>query len=106
MSEADQLKAEIERTRADLAHTVDALHHKLDVKAAAKHRAEEAGAHAAQAYANAKAATPPPVQQTIARMERAAQPVLDKAAENRKRTALVAGSALLLLLVVRRARRR
>ncbi len=39
MSDADQLREEIERTRADLADTVDALSAKLDVKAQAQRRA-------------------------------------------------------------------
>jgi MYXO-CTERM domain-containing protein len=33
------IRQEIERTREELAHTVDALHSKLDVVGAAKHRA-------------------------------------------------------------------
>lgn len=37
--EADRLAAEIERQRQQLADTVDALQHKLDVKAQAKHKA-------------------------------------------------------------------
>ena len=35
------LAADIERQREQLADTVDALQHKLDVKAHAKHKAEE-----------------------------------------------------------------
>lgn len=38
-SETDRLTAEIERQREQLADTVDALQHKLDVKAQAKHKA-------------------------------------------------------------------
>ncbi|MDQ4054451.1 MAG: DUF3618 domain-containing protein [Actinomycetota bacterium] len=37
--ETDQLAADIERQRDQLADTVDALQHKLDVKAQAKHKA-------------------------------------------------------------------
>jgi len=39
--EADELAADIERQRDQLADTVDALHHKLDVKSQAKHKADE-----------------------------------------------------------------
>jgi Protein of unknown function (DUF3618) len=46
MSDADQLREEIEQTRADLARTVDALSAKLDVKAQAQHRAAELKAKA------------------------------------------------------------
>jgi TRAP-type uncharacterized transport system fused permease subunit len=38
LSEQDIVRTEIEQTRADLAETVDALHHKLDVKAQLKTR--------------------------------------------------------------------
>lgn len=41
MSDADQLREEIEQTRAELAQTVDALSAKLDVKAQAKQRADD-----------------------------------------------------------------
>ena len=36
----EAIEAEIERTREELAHTVDELHHKLDVKAQARKRVE------------------------------------------------------------------
>jgi hypothetical protein len=36
LSEQDIVRTEIEQARADLAETVDALHHKLDVKAQVK----------------------------------------------------------------------
>lgn len=39
--EAQQLAADIERQRDQLADTVDALQHKLDVKAQVKHKAAE-----------------------------------------------------------------
>jgi hypothetical protein len=38
MSDAEQIKADIELTRAELAETVDALRTKLDVKTQAKDR--------------------------------------------------------------------
>ena len=37
----EEIREEIERTRADLADTVDALHAKVDVKARAHDKAEE-----------------------------------------------------------------
>jgi MYXO-CTERM domain-containing protein len=39
--EAERLAADIERQRDQLADTVDALQHKLDVKAQAKHKAAD-----------------------------------------------------------------
>jgi hypothetical protein len=38
---ADQLEADLERQRQELASTVDALQAKLDVKARARHKAED-----------------------------------------------------------------
>jgi hypothetical protein len=43
-SDPDEIREEIEQTRADLADTVDALQYKLDVKARAKDQARAAGA--------------------------------------------------------------
>jgi len=40
-NETDHLAADIDRQRDQLADTVDALQHKLDVKAQAKHKAGE-----------------------------------------------------------------
>lgn len=105
MSDIEKVRSDIELTRAELARTVDALHAKLDVKAIAKERADEAGARAIEAYQHAKSAAPEPVQQAIGRVESAAAPVVAKAAEDKKRTAMVAGSALLALLVLRRVLR-
>lgn len=104
--EAREIQKDIERTRAELAETVDALSAKLDVKAQAKQRAHEAGDTAAQTYQNAKSAAPPPVQQALDKVEQAAKPVFAKAAEDKRRTALVVGGALVVLLLLRRARRR
>lgn len=42
--DVDQIREEIESTRAELAQTVDALSAKLDVKAQAKHRVDELSA--------------------------------------------------------------
>ena len=105
MTEIDKVRSDIELTRAELARTVDALHAKLDVKTIAKERADEAGARAAEAYQHAKAAAPEPVQHALGRVETAAAPLVAKAAEDKKRTAMIAGGALLALLLLRRARR-
>jgi hypothetical protein len=105
VTDIEKVRSEIELTRAELARTVDALHAKLDVKALAKERADEAGARAAEAYQHAKAAAPEPVQQAIGRVETATAPLVAKAAEDKKRTAMIVGGTLLALLVLRRARR-
>ncbi|WP_205660655.1 DUF3618 domain-containing protein [Amycolatopsis antarctica] len=38
---ADQIEADIERTRAELGHTVDALSEKLDVKSQARNKVDD-----------------------------------------------------------------
>jgi hypothetical protein len=40
LSEQDIVRTDIEQARADLAETVDALHHKLDVKAQVKEKVD------------------------------------------------------------------
>jgi hypothetical protein len=105
MSDANQIKSDIEHTRAELAQTVDALSAKLDVKAQAGQRAHEMQARAAHAYGSAKASAPPPVRHAWDRAEVATQPVVVKAKEDPKRAALVLGGGLLALLVLLRTRR-
>jgi hypothetical protein len=46
-SRQDELERQIEQQREDLAHTVDALQAKLDVKAQAQHKAQEIRRHPA-----------------------------------------------------------
>lgn len=76
MSDADKIRAEIELTRAELAHTVDELHSRLDVKALATQRAQVARARAMQF------------------------------AERNQRALVLAGSTVLVLMMLRRRRRR
>lgn len=100
------IKADIEKTRAELADTVDSLTAKLDVKAQAKHRVHEVEQRAAQGYEQAKAKAPEPVRQAIGTVEQAARPIAVKAGQDKQRTALIAGGVVLLIIVVRRVRRR
>lgn len=51
--EQEELRREIERTRAELGETVEALSHKADVKAQAREKVEHAKAQAQQAKAQA-----------------------------------------------------
>jgi len=105
MSESDAIKADIERTRAELADTVDSLTAKLDVKAQARHRVQEAEQRAVQSYEQAKAKAPEPVRQAIDTVEGAARPLAAKAAEDKRRTMLLVGGVLLAFIIVRRIRR-
>lgn len=104
--EAAAIKADIEQARAELAGTADALAAKLDVKSnvktAASRTVHQAEHRASSAYESAKNATPEPVRKVWSRAESAAQPVVAKAGEDKKRTALIVGGALVAALVVRR----
>jgi hypothetical protein len=106
MTDPDQIKADIERTRAELADTVDALTTKLDVKSQAKQRAAETQAKLSERWQAVTAAAPEPVQQALTKAGEVARPVAAKAAEDKRRSALIAGGAVLLLVVRRRLRRR
>lgn len=103
--ESEAIKADIEQARAELASTADALAAKLDVKAQAGRKVHEVGARVNTAYESAKSSTPPPVQSAWGKAEVAASPVLAKAAEDKKRTALIAGAVVVAALVVRRVMR-
>jgi Protein of unknown function (DUF3618) len=102
MTDAESVKAEIVATRAELAETADALAAKLDVKAQASHKLHETGDRMGAKYEQAKSSAPPQVQKAIAKVEQAAQPVLTKAGEDKKRTAMIVAGGLVGLLVLRR----
>lgn len=104
-NESEAIKADIEQARAELASTADALAAKLDVKSQAEKKVHEAGARVNRAYTTAKTSTPAPVQRAWSKAEDAASPVLAKAAEDKKRTALIVGAVLVTALVVRRLTR-
>jgi Protein of unknown function (DUF3618) len=105
MSSPDELKAEIEATRAELAQTADALAAKLDVKAQAKDRVHDVGDTVSAKYHQARSAAPEPVQKAIGQVGHAAEPVIRRAGEDKKRTALIVAGAVAALLVVRRIRK-
>jgi hypothetical protein len=102
MTDAESVKAEIVATRAELAETADALAAKLDVKAQASHKLHETGDRMSAKYQELKSSAPPQVQKAIAKVEQAAQPVLAKAGEDKKRTAMITAGGLIALLVLRR----
>jgi transposase len=105
MSDVEDLKSEIEQTRAELADTVDALTAKLDVKAQAAERAHELAEKATARYSDAKNSAPEPVRQAIGTVEQAARPVVAKARQDPRRAAKIAGGVILALIVLRRLRR-
>lgn len=105
MSSEDEIKADIVATRAELAETADAIAAKLDVKAQAADRLHSAGTNITHRYEHAKQQAPEPVQKALTQVEAAAQPVVNAAAEDKKRTALVIGGVLVALLILRRVRK-
>jgi ElaB/YqjD/DUF883 family membrane-anchored ribosome-binding protein len=110
--DADQIRHEIEETRADLADTVDALSAKLDVKAQAKNKANDVKARAqtrandvkarvVHAVHNARHHAPPVVQSSLDRAGTALTPVAAKARPYRKHIVSAAAVASALTLVLR-----
>jgi len=104
--ETEAIKADIEQARAELAQTAGALAAKLDVKAQAERKMHEAGNRAAGAYESAKASAPEPVQKALTKAEQVSAPVVTKAAEDKRRTALVLLGAVAAALIARRLTRR
>ena len=102
----DDLRQEIDATRADLADTVDALSAKLDVKAQAKAKADEVKTTMSDAAAKAKASTPPPVQRSIERAGSIIKPAAAKAEPYRVQILAGAASVLVIVLLLRRRVRR
>jgi Skp family chaperone for outer membrane proteins len=104
--EAERLKAEIEATRAELAETADALAAKLDVKAQAGQKVHAVGEKVGDRYASLRNSAPEPVQKVLGKAEHAAQPVVAKAAEDKRRTLFVIAGSVVVVLVIRRIRRK
>ncbi|SHF74923.1 Protein of unknown function [Jatrophihabitans endophyticus] len=102
----DEIKADIEQTRAQLAETADALAAKLDVKSQAGKKVHEVGEKASAKYDSAKQSAPAPVQQALGKVEHAGAPVVAKAAEDKKRTALIVGGAVAVVFVALRIKKR
>jgi hypothetical protein len=105
-NEAEAIKADIEQTRAELASTADALAAKLDVKAQAGRKAQAARARVSTTYRSARRSVTEPVQQ--AWNKAAVSPVAAKAAEDKRRTAVMVAAAVVLTataLIVHRVTR-
>ncbi|MBV9594226.1 MAG: DUF3618 domain-containing protein [Actinobacteria bacterium] len=102
-ADPDQIRAEIETTRADLADTVNALSAKLDVKAQARQKLLEVRQEASRKGAQLRGSAPAPVQKSLDRVTAAAAPVLRRAQPYKKQL-VAAGAALALFMVVFRRR--
>lgn len=104
-SDPDQIREEIERTRADLAQTVNALSTKLDVKQQASQKANELKQTIVGATMRAKQAAPEPVQRSLDRAGTAVAPAVARAKPYRLHIlAGVAGAGFVLVVLRRRTR--
>lgn len=105
-ADTNDIRQEIEATRADLADTVDSLSAKLDVKAQAKAKASDVKATVTDAAAKAKQAAPPPVQHSLDRAGAAIRPAVAKADPYRVQILAGVGLAVVVVLLARRRGRR
>lgn len=102
----DAIRADIEEARAELADTVDRLTEKLDVKAQAGRKADQAKQAVALRAQHLKESAPAPVANTMDALGPVAHKVNDATAPHRKQIALGAVASVVAFLVVRRIRRR
>jgi ElaB/YqjD/DUF883 family membrane-anchored ribosome-binding protein len=93
--ETEQLRRDIERTRAELGATVEALSHKTDVKAQARAKAEQAKVQAREKAEQAK--TQAREKAELARSQAQERPAIPLAAG--------IGVAIVALFLIRRRRR-
>lgn len=98
----DEIRDEIEQTRAELGDTVDALTAKLDVKAQVKDRVAGAKTSVTDAAAKAKQAAPAPLQSALDQAQVKAAPLVEQARPYGKQIAAGVGAVLVLLLALRR----
>ncbi len=103
---AEQLRRDIEHTRADLRDTVDELSTRLDVKARAKRRLHDAKVSVADAATRLKQGSPEPVRRALDRVGPAVESTRERAREHRGEVVAGMGAAVLLLLLVIVSRRR
>jgi hypothetical protein len=103
---ADAIREEIEQTRTELSATVDALAHKVDLKARTQHKAAELKGSINAAAHRLTASAPPPVQAALHQASDTSHKAIDRARPYRKQIALAAVTATVLRLIVRRWRRR
>jgi len=109
-SEVDQIKAQVEQSRADLADTVDELAERLNVKSQAKAKADDLRSAAAAKATRLKQSMPAPVQHAIDTVAAKATPVARRTAEvarpHRSKILAGAAAATMALVILRRRRGR
>ena len=98
----EEIRAEIESTRAELADTVDQLTDKFDVKAQAQHKVDDVKQSLGGAAHRAKEATPEPVQHAVDRAAQTAQPAIEQGRKHQKQLLIAAAAGLVVLVILRR----
>ena len=99
----DELRAQIEHTREELAQTVEAIADKVNVKKQAGEKIDVAKHRLGDAAAHARSSAPPPVQHALDTVGEKAAPVARRAEPYRNQ--ILAGVGVLLVLVVIKRRR-
>ena len=106
----DEIRADIEQTRNELAETVDQVIDKLNPKTQVSDKAHAVRDAAAARATQAKEAAPPPVQHVLDSIGQRTAPVAkqvnDATAPHRSKIAAGVAAAVVALLVVRRVRSR
>lgn len=106
----DELRADIEQARADLAESVDALSDKLDVKGQATATVSDATHRAGAPASHVKQSAPEPVRRGVDSVGAKTGPVIarvsQQAAPHRGKIAAGAAAGLLIAVIVRRRRGR
>ncbi len=105
----DEIRTDVEQTRAELAKAVDALSDKVNVKARAGDKVGEAKAKVSGAAAQAKAKAPESVQRALDTVGAKAGPVAHQASEQirpyRKQILVGVGAIAAALLLILRGKR-
>jgi hypothetical protein len=102
VDDADELRADIVATRAELGDTMDRLVAKLDVKGRATHRVDEVRSAARDKVVQAKQAAPVPVRHALDRAGGTLAPVLEQVRPYRKQIALAVVGVLLVSVLAKR----
>lgn len=107
-TQSEQLRDEIERTRADLSATVDAIADKVNVKAKASDAVAGAKQKVVDGAVRAKESAPPQVQNALDKAGEKAGPVAHHVSEQvapHRNKVMLGGAGLVLVLLVLRRRR-
>jgi hypothetical protein len=103
-NDPELLREEIERTRAEMSATVDAIADKVNVKARAEEKVAGAKQKVVDSAVRAKQSAPAPVQTALDKAGPVASQVSAKVGPHRNQVLLGAVGAVLVLVILRRRR--